>query len=122
MIRETPQDFLDILKSYVPDPQKPTGVARQEFSEFFAEFQTDERPEVEQVAIRNDLRGVWCSVPEAVPDRTLLFFHGGGFSVGSTADHLGFCAELARAAQSRVFSVDYRLAPDIPFRHRLRTR
>ncbi len=115
MIRETPQDFLDILKSYVPDPQKPAGVARQEFSEFFAEFQTDERPEVEQVAIRNDLRGVWCSVPEAVPDRTLLFFHGGGFSVGSTADHLGFCAELARAAQSRVFSVDYRLAPEHTF-------
>ena len=64
MIRETPQDFLDILKSYVPDPQKPAGTARQEFSEFFAEFQPDERPEVEQVAIRDDLRGVWCSVPE----------------------------------------------------------
>ena len=94
MIREKPQDFLDILKSYVPDLQKPAGAARQEFSEFFAEFQTEERPEVEQVAIRSDLRGVWCSVPEAVPDRTLLFFHGGGFSVGSTADHLGFCAEL----------------------------
>ena len=93
MIRETPQEFLDILKSYVPDPQKPVGVARQEFSEFFAEFQTDERPAVEQIAIRDDLQGVWCSVPEAVPDRTLLFFHGGGFTVGSTADHLGLCAE-----------------------------
>jgi len=115
MIRETPQDFLDILKSYVPDLQKPVGAARQEFSEFLAEFQADERPEVEPVAIRDDLRGVWCSVPEAVPDRTLLFFHGGDFSVGSTADHLGFCAELARAAQSRVFSVDYRLAPEHPF-------
>ncbi|MFZ1127361.1 alpha/beta hydrolase [Methanoregula sp.] len=115
MIRETPQDFLDILKSYVPDLQKPAGAARQEFSEFLAEFQADERPEVEPVAIRDDLRGVWCSVPEAVPDRTLLFFHGGDFSVGSTADHLGFCAELARASQSRVFSVDYRLAPEHPF-------
>jgi acetyl esterase/lipase len=115
MIRETPQEFLDILKSYVPDPQRPVGTARQEFSEFFAEFQPDERPAVEQVAIRDDLRGVWCSVPESVQDRTLLFFHGGGFSVGSTADHLGFCAALARAAQSRVFSVDYRLAPEHTF-------
>ncbi|MFY9750223.1 MAG: alpha/beta hydrolase, partial [Methanoregula sp.] len=93
MIRETPQEFLDILKSYVPDTNKPAGVARQEFSEFFTEFQSDERPAVEPVAIRDDLRGVWCSVPGAVPDRTLLFFHGGFFSVGSTADHLGFCAE-----------------------------
>ena len=115
MIRETPQEFLDILKSYVPDTNKPAGVARQEFSEFFTEFQSDERPAVEPVAIRDDLRGVWCSVPGAVPDRTLLFFHGGFFSVGSTADHLGFCAELARAAQARVFSVDYRLAPEHPF-------
>jgi len=115
MIRETPQEFLDILKSYVPDPQKPVGIARQEFSEFFTEFQSDERPAVEPVAIRDDLRGVWCSVPGAVPDRTLLFFHGGGFTVGSTADHLGLCAELARAAQSRVFSVDYRLAPEHTF-------
>ncbi|MEN6395836.1 MAG: alpha/beta hydrolase [Methanoregula sp.] len=115
MIRETPQEFLDILKSYVPDPQKPVGVGRQEFSEFFTEFQSEERPAVEPVAIRDDLRGVWCSVPGAVADRTLLFFHGGGFSMGSTADHLGLCAELARSAQSRVFSVDYRLAPEHTF-------
>ncbi|MGA2105273.1 alpha/beta hydrolase [Methanoregula sp.] len=115
MIRETPQEFLDTLKSYVPDPRKTVGVARQEFSEFFTEFQSDERPATEQVAIRDDLRGVWCSVPGVIQDRTLLFFHGGFFSVGSTADHLGFCAELAKAAQSRVFSVDYRLAPEHPF-------
>jgi acetyl esterase/lipase len=115
MIRETPQEFLDTLKSYVPDPRKPVGVARQEFSEFFTEFQSEERPATELVAIRDDLRGVWCSVPGAVQDRTLLFFHGGFFSVGSTADHLGFCTELAKSAQARVFSVDYRLAPEHPF-------
>ena len=115
MIRETPQEFLDTLKSYVPDPRKSVSVARQEFSEFFMEFQSDERPTTEQVAIRDSLRGVWCSVPGVVLDRTLLFFHSGFFSVGSTADHLGFCAELARSAQSRVFSVDYRLAPEHPF-------
>ena len=97
MIRETPQEFLDTLKSYVPDPRKTVGVARQEFSEFFTEFQSDERPATEQVAIRDDLRGVWCSCPGVIQDRTLLFFHGGFFSVGSTADHLGFCAELAKA-------------------------
>ena len=65
MIRETPQEFLDILKSYVPDPQRPVGAARQEFSEFFAEFQPDERPAVEQVAIRDDcgVCGARCPSP-----------------------------------------------------------
>lgn len=115
MIRETPQDFLDTLKSYIPDTRQPVGVVRQEFSDFFTEFQSDVRPSVEPVAVRDDLRGVWCIVPEAAPDLVLLFFHGGGFCAGSTADHLGFCADLGRAAQARVFSVDYRLAPEHTF-------
>jgi len=115
MIRETPRDFLDILKSYVPETGRPVGTLREEFSEFFAEFQSEERPSVEPVLIREGLRGVWCTVPESQPDRTLLFFHGGEFSMGSTADHLGFCAELARAGQARLFSVDYRLAPEQAF-------
>lgn len=115
MIRETPRDFLDILKSYVPETGRPVGTLREEFSEFFTEFQSEERPSVEPVLIREGLRGVWCTVPESQPDRTLLFFHGGEFSMGSTADHLGFCAELARAGQARLFSVDYRLAPEHAF-------
>lgn len=49
------------------------------------------------------------------PDRTLLFFHGGGFTGGSTADHLDLCARLADAARGEVVSVDYRLAPEHPF-------
>jgi acetyl esterase/lipase len=115
MTRESPEDFLTILKSYIPDPKKPIGLVRKEFSEFYAEFLPEERPTLEPVAIRDDLRGFWCSVAESVPDRTILFFHGGGFTVGSTADHLGLCARLAKAAGARVFSVDYRLAPEHPF-------
>lgn len=115
MIREKPQEFLDILKSYVPDPAKPAGTAREEFSDFFTEFQSEDRPSLEPVLIRENLRGVWCTVPESVSDGTLIFFHGGGFFGGSTADHLGFCTELARAGRSRLFSVDYRLSPEYAF-------
>lgn len=49
------------------------------------------------------------------PDRTLLFFHGGGFVTGSTADDLDFCARIADACRAEVVSVDYRLAPEHPF-------
>ncbi|MCX6697016.1 MAG: alpha/beta hydrolase [Methanoregula sp.] len=112
MIRETHEDFLSIIKSYSPDPNQPIAVVRKDFSAFFENFQHGERPLVEPVEIHKDLKGFWCSVPESLPDRTILFFHGGGFTVGSTQDHLGLIARIAHAARARVFSVDYRLAPE----------
>jgi acetyl esterase len=49
-----------------------------------------------------------------VTDRTLpvlLYFHGGGFVVGSVASHDALCRTLAARADCAVVSVDYRLAP-----------
>jgi acetyl esterase/lipase len=112
MIRETPEDFVTIIRSYSPDPNKPVAAARKDHSTFYATFPLGERPVVEPVDIREDLKGYWCSVPESLPGRTILFFHGGGFTMGSTEDHLGLIALIATAARARVFSVDYRLAPE----------
>lgn len=41
----------------------------------------------------------------------LLFFHGGGFTVGSVATHDILCRQLSLLAGIAVVSVDYRLAP-----------
>ena len=41
----------------------------------------------------------------------LLYFHGGGFTIGSIATHDTLCRELARLSGAMVVSVDYRLAP-----------
>lgn len=45
----------------------------------------------------------------------LLFFHGGGFVIGSIQTHDILCRELSRLSGSAVLSVDYRLAPEHPF-------
>ena len=45
----------------------------------------------------------------------LLFFHGGGFTVGSVASHDPLCRHLAHLAPCAVVSVDYRLAPQAKF-------
>lgn len=45
----------------------------------------------------------------------LLFFHGGGWVIGNIESYTKPCACLAKALGRRVFSVDYRLAPEFPF-------
>nr|WP_028663095.1 alpha/beta hydrolase [Saccharomonospora halophila] len=45
----------------------------------------------------------------------LVFYHGGGWVVGSRASHDNTARFLAKHAQVRVLSVEYRLAPEHPF-------
>jgi acetyl esterase len=50
---------------------------------------------------------------EALP--VLVYFHGGGFMIGSVATHDGLCRRLAHLSGCAVLSVDYRLAPEHKF-------
>ncbi len=45
----------------------------------------------------------------------LLYFHGGGFTIGSVATHDTLCRQLSHLAHCAVVSVDYRLAPEHKF-------
>jgi acetyl esterase len=45
----------------------------------------------------------------------LVYFHGGGFTIGSIASHDILCRELSRLTPCAVISVDYRLAPEFKF-------
>jgi phosphinothricin tripeptide acetyl hydrolase len=51
----------------------------------------------------------------AVAGRTILYFHGGGYVIGSPASHRHLAAALAEAAAATVIALDYRLAPEHPF-------
>jgi acetyl esterase len=46
---------------------------------------------------------------------TLVFFHGGGFTIGNIETHDGLCRLLADLSTCLVISVDYRLAPEHKF-------
>lgn len=51
----------------------------------------------------------------AEPRPALLYFHGGGFTIGSIETHDRVCRMLALGGDCLVFSVDYRLAPEHRF-------
>lgn len=53
--------------------------------------------------------------PAAGPLPVLLYFHGGGFTIGSIASHDTLCRNLADLAGGAVLSVGYRLAPEHRF-------
>jgi acetyl esterase len=51
----------------------------------------------------------------AAPAPALVYYHGGGFTVGSIDTHDALCRMFARDGQCVVLSVDYRLAPEHKF-------
>lgn len=53
--------------------------------------------------------------PSADPVATVVYFHGGGWVIGSVDDWDALTRALAVASGARVVSVDYRLAPEHPF-------
>ncbi|WP_198045748.1 alpha/beta hydrolase [Novosphingobium aquimarinum] len=49
------------------------------------------------------------------PGPVVVFYHGGGYVLGSIETHAGLAAEIARRLDLPVVSVGYRLAPEHPF-------
>jgi epsilon-lactone hydrolase len=58
---------------------------------------------------------LWVVPPESVPERVLLYFHGGGYKVGSVTSHRDLMTRIGAAAGCRVLGVNYRLAPEAHF-------
>jgi acetyl esterase/lipase len=72
---------------------------------------------ITSVSISEKVSADWI-IPAASannPDKIILFFHGGGYSVGSSISHRPICARIASSAQCRLLSVNYRLAPEHKF-------
>ncbi len=69
---------------------------------------------IEKIYI-NEIPAEWQIVPGADKNRVLLYFHGGGWIMGSPNTCRLLTIELAKATKMRVLSIDYRLAPEHPF-------
>lgn len=70
------------------------------------------------VATAGELGGlpvVSVETPGNDPSTVVLYFHGGGYALGSAQDAVGLAADVGRRVGARVVCVDYRLAPENPF-------
>jgi acetyl esterase len=75
-------------------------------------------PRIENFDIRTDagtaLRArLYASSAASLP--TLLYLHGGGFTIGNLETHDSLCRQLAARAGCAVVALDYRLAPEHRF-------
>ena len=55
------------------------------------------------------------SAPGVRNDRGVLYFHGGGYVMGSLDTHTELMGRIARACRAPVLGIDYRLAPEHPY-------
>jgi acetyl esterase/lipase len=66
-------------------------------------------------ATANGVRAEWTFTPGDQRDAALLYFHGGGYVIGSLDSHRHLVAEAGRTAGIAALALDYRLAPEHPF-------
>lgn len=103
----------------------PTGLAPPELRVLYAAQRARLQPPRPAVARAEDIQipgrdgplAARLYVPRAGggPRPMMLYFHGGGWVVGSLDGYDTTCRRLALKADCVVLSVDYRLAPENPF-------
>ncbi len=111
MSKETVNRLLKIINLKGSGRPETVERARKGLESFYLRFRSIKDVVVEDVFIGR-IPAFWISAPGALKERTILFFHGGGFMVGSTKDHLDLCGKLSLSSGCRVLSIDYRLAPE----------
>lgn len=92
----------------------PLAEARKGFDDFKEMFPTPADVKVKKL----DANGVSCelvSAPGATTHHVVLYFHGGGFVIGSADSHRELCSRISRASGASVLFVDYRRGPEHPF-------
>lgn len=93
---------------------RDTSVAQMR-ADWDALFWSDALPARGEAVSAGGVPAQWLLADGADPSRVLVYFHGGGFQVGSLRSHCDLMARLSAAADCRVLGVDYRLAPEHRF-------
>ena len=92
----------------------PIKEQRSQWEEAFALVELPTEIQVDAVDV-DGIPAEWITSKNISTDKVLLYFHGGGYALGSCKTHRDLAARLVRAGHVRVLLIDYRLAPENPF-------
>ena len=116
MPRSELQPLFDMMRG-APAPQTIHELRAN--TEMFAPLINANPPPVgavsQGVPIADGVRADIIAPPASGPFPTVIYLHGGGWSIGSTTTHAKLARELCAGAGAVVVNVDYRLAPEHPF-------
>jgi acetyl esterase/lipase len=59
--------------------------------------------------------GEWIAASDTRRDKAVLYFHGGGFRLGSVSSHRELIARISQASGCHMLATNYRLAPEHRF-------
>ena len=95
----------------VSDPQR----ARKGFERLIGKWNKPLRGFDYQIEDANGVSAEWIFPHGCDKTKVLLYFHGGGYFVGSTNTHRALVSKLAKNAGISALSINYRLAPEFPY-------
>lgn len=78
-------------------------------------FWSEAMPATVEPLTANGVNAAWISAPGAASAKVAIYFHGGGFRLGSLRSHRDLMARISAASGCRVLGVEYRLAPEHRF-------
>jgi acetyl esterase/lipase len=96
-------------------PATPVEELRRRYAALAGELGPTPDDVMVERAHLGQVKGEWVRISETVPQRLLLYFHGGGYISGSPASHRSLVARLCRVGGAAALSLDYRLGPEFPF-------
>ena len=87
---------------------------RREGMESTPRAATPDDIDLQNITVDN-IPGRWINAPGVREDHVVIYYHGGGYVMGSIDTHEELMSRISRETNARVLGIDYRLAPEAPF-------
>jgi monoterpene epsilon-lactone hydrolase len=108
------QRLTQAVRGRAPRPGETLAEQRADFEAAMAAMDAPDEFSRHQVSA-GGVPAEWLDPVEKRGNRTLLYLHGGGYTMGSPATARRLAGTLGRRTGARVLNLDYRLGPEHPF-------